>query len=112
MSDTKKSTNEAGTPADRTPDGARDDAGARRTAIRQLLIAGGIVGGVKLLPDSWTAPIVEQVALPAHGLTSPGTAPPPPSLSPGPPPPPPPPSPPPPPASPPPPPPPESPPPP
>jgi hypothetical protein len=83
MTDEQRSDKNSGADPD-SP--GQKDANSRRETIKQLLIAGGVVGGAKFLPSEWTAPIVQYVTLPAHAQAT-GTPPSPPS-PPGPPPPP------------------------
>jgi hypothetical protein len=43
---------------------------ARRSALKTLLVGGGIVTTSKGLPEAWTRPVVDAVMLPAHAQTS------------------------------------------
>jgi len=43
---------------------------SRRSALKKLLIAAGVLTGYQVLPKQWTRPIIEQVVLPAHAQTS------------------------------------------
>lgn len=45
----------------------------RRTAIRKLMVAGGMVSGAAALPKEWTRPVIESLVVPAHAE---GTTPP------------------------------------
>lgn len=45
------------------------DAG-RRCAIRKIVAGVGVLASYSVLPDSWTTPIIGQIALPAHAATS------------------------------------------
>lgn len=57
--------------------GAGQDASghARRRLMKSLAATGGIFATAKLLPDSWTRPVVDSVTLPAHAQSSPGETP-------------------------------------
>lgn len=43
---------------------------ARRTIIKRLIAGGGITATAHLLPEKWTAPVIESVILPAHAEIS------------------------------------------
>lgn len=43
---------------------------SRRTALRNLLVGAGALTAYKVLPSTWTQPIVDQIVLPAHAGTS------------------------------------------
>ncbi len=42
----------------------------RRKAIKKISVGVGVLVGCSVLPEKWTAPIVGQIALPAHAVTS------------------------------------------
>ena len=42
----------------------------RRLAIKKITAGVGVLVGCSVLPEKWTAPIVGQIALPAHAATS------------------------------------------
>lgn len=42
----------------------------RRKVIKKISIGIGVLAGYSVLPQKWTAPIVGQIALPAHATTS------------------------------------------
>ena len=42
----------------------------RRKAIKKISVGLGVLAGYSVLPQKWTAPIVGQIALPAHATTS------------------------------------------
>jgi len=48
-------------------DSARNE---RRTALKKIAVGAAAVAGYSILPDKWTAPLVEFGALPAHATTS------------------------------------------
>lgn len=43
----------------------------RREALRKILISGGVIAGASFLPDKWTSPVVDFIAVPAHAQASP-----------------------------------------
>jgi hypothetical protein len=45
---------------------------ARRKLLKSVVAGGGVFAVGKMLPESWTRPVVQAVALPAHAQTSPG----------------------------------------
>lgn len=45
---------------------------ARRHLLKSLVAGGGVMATGKLLPDHWSAPVVESVVLPAHAQTTTG----------------------------------------
>lgn len=42
----------------------------RRLAIKKITAGVGVLVGCSVLPEKWTAPVVGQIALPAHAATS------------------------------------------
>ena len=45
---------------------------SRRTVIRKLAVGSAALAGCSILPDRWTAPVIEFGSLPAHATTSGG----------------------------------------
>lgn len=48
---------------------------ARRSLLKSVVAGGGVFAVGKMLPESWTRPVVQSVALPAHAQTSPFSGP-------------------------------------
>lgn len=48
-------------------------AASRRKALRRLLVGSGVVAGSKVIPEKWSAPVIDAVVLPAHAESSPDT---------------------------------------
>lgn len=42
----------------------------RRKAIKKISLGVGVLVGCSVLPEKWTRPIIGQIALPAHAVTS------------------------------------------
>lgn len=42
----------------------------RRQAIKKITAGVGVLVGCSVLPEKWTSPIIGQIALPAHAVTS------------------------------------------
>lgn len=51
---------------------ARKTRDARRKLLKSLVAGGGVMASGKILPDHWSAPVVESVVLPAHAQTTSG----------------------------------------
>lgn len=49
----------------------RNKSSARRKLLKSVVAGGGILATGRLLPESWSRPVVQAVMLPAHAQTSP-----------------------------------------
>ena len=46
------------------------DTKTRRELLRSLVAGSAVVGGNKLLPETWSKPLTDSILLPSHALTT------------------------------------------
>ena len=44
---------------------------SRRRILKTIALGGGAISSTKLIPDTWTKPVVNTIGIPAHALTTP-----------------------------------------